>query len=74
MLNALKFGQSLPDSDLWKFLQLLINIIGIWLPVLALTNPYAKELLNTGFIAELTTAFAATNAYLTVATSPKIGV
>lgn len=74
MLKALKHGQSLSNVDLWKFLQLLINIIGIWLPVLALINPQAKELLDTGFVAEITTAFAATNAYLTLATSPKIGV
>ena len=74
MLNAMKFGQSLPNSDLWKFLQLTINIIGIWLPVLALTNQQAKELLDAGFITEVTSALAATNAYLTLATSPKIGV
>ena len=74
MLNALKYGQLLPNSDLWKFLQLVLNIVGIWLPVLATTNPQVKELLDAGFIAELTTALAATNAYLTLATSSKIGV
>lgn len=74
MLNAIKFGQFLPNSDLWKFLQLLINIIGIWLPVLALTNPNLQQLLDAGLITKLTTALAATNAYLTLATSPKIGV
>lgn len=74
MFNSLKFGQSLPNSDLWKLLQVLLNMIAIWLPVVALTNPELQLLLDAGLITKLTTALAATNAYLTFATSPKIGV
>lgn len=74
MFTSLKFGQVLPNSDLWKFLQLLLNIGAIWLPVLALINPQLQQLLDAGMITKLTAAFAATNAYLTLATSSKIGV
>jgi len=74
MLNSLKLGQSLPNSDLWKFLQLTLNLVAVWLPVLALTNPHIQELLDAGMVTKLTSALAATNVYLTISTSPKIGV
>jgi hypothetical protein len=74
MLNAIKYGESLPNSDLWKFLQLTLNIAAVWLPVLALTNPHIQQLLDAGMVTKLTSALATTNAYLTLATSTKIGV
>lgn len=74
MVNSLKYGHCLPNADLWKLFQTFLNVAGIWLPVLAFFNPELQKLLDAGFVAKLTAAFAATNTYLTLATSPKIGV
>jgi uncharacterized membrane protein YqaE (UPF0057 family) len=74
MLKSLKHGHSLPYSEAWKVLQILLNLAGLWLPVAALFSPPLQSLLDVGLVTKLTAALATTNAYLTLATSPKIGV
>ncbi len=74
MFTSLQCGYSLTNSALWKLLQVVVNILGIWLPVIAFFNPDFGKLITPEILAQVATALAATNAYLTIATSAKIGV
>lgn len=74
MFSALKKGNSLENPVFWKKAQLYLTIIGVMLPLAAVLFPSLQVIIDKDILAKTLVQIAAVNAYLTVATTDKIGV
>jgi hypothetical protein len=73
-MNYLKKGQSITNPVFWKRVQLCVALLGVLLPPITLLFPAAQVIIDKGVIASTLAAIATVNAYLTVATTDKIGI
>lgn len=67
-------GRSLSNPGTWKKIQNLINLLAGLSPLLALLLPQYAPLFTPELTAKLLMAVGAVNAYLTTATTGKIGL
>jgi len=73
-ITALKAGNTLANPGIWKRLQVFINIATLWLPAITLIFPPAQKLLDKDVQNALIQSVALINAYLTTATTEKVGL
>ena len=73
-VTALQTGKTLPNPAKWKFLQNLINTLVPVAVVAGTFIPGASVILNSTVLESIAAAMGAVNAYLTTATTGKIGI
>lgn len=73
IITVLKVGNSIQNPELWKKLQNLINLIFGMAGVIAFMFPSVTQYLTPENLISITTGITAINAYLTTATSTKVG-
>ena len=71
---ALLKNKMLTNPQTWKKLQMLLNVLIPFSPVLGAIFPSLKGLLDPAFLTQLYAALGAVNVYLTAATSGKVGL
>lgn len=74
IIDALKKGQALAKPAFWKQMQNILNLVGGIAPLLIMFNPGLEHYLNAEVVAAAYVALGSINAYLTVATTEKIGL
>ncbi len=72
IITSLKSGNSLLNQKMWKYIQILINISAISVPVISIFFP--QFVLTTEQYTQLATAVAGLNVYFVSATSDKVGL
>jgi hypothetical protein len=74
LIKILKKGQCVTNPALWKQMQNILNLVGGIAPLLIIFHPGLEHYLNAKVVAAAYGALGSINAYLTVATTDKIGL
>ena len=74
IIDALHAGQSLNDPVFWKQIQMILALIGGFLPLIVSAIPALQAVIDRDILVNLDGAIAAIIVYLTVATTDKIGI
>ena len=74
IFTALKKGEMLKDPATWKNAQSLVNLGAALIPIAAMMYPPLGAAVESGFADKAIIALGGFNAYLTTATSAKVGL
>lgn len=74
MFKSLMLGSKLEKPEFWKKVQLYITMAATLVPVAAAFIPAAQVLIDKDVMGQTLSAVIAVNAYLTLATTEKIGL
>jgi hypothetical protein len=73
-LNVLKVGHELTNPGAWKVAQNWINLIATSIPIAGVFVPWISAILTPDVIATLAGMLGSVNAYITTASTDKIGL